>query len=304
MVSPSFTTVNYGDEVSLTITAAEGYKISSITDNGTNVMSLFTNNTYTISNAQQNHEINVVFKEIMVVLNINGGTGTQPQISFTNNDTNFTISTSDAPTITKKVFYFYSTNSADTQYSPTGTIYIPGTTYATPATATTLYAIYCTQPSTFYMSFALNANGNYSVDHRTSTSGSGSPQSVIIPNYYNDQTNGTKIVTEILTGAFPSLSYVASMFIPNTITTINADAFTGCTAMLKIYVNSQTVANMLTSQTACGNLINYAVAGTSNGQIYLANNITPSSYLNSAEFTKTTNAITYSGITFNLFVKN
>ena len=66
-VSPSSTTVNEGESVTLTITPAEGYGIFSVTDNGTSVQVTPSGMTYTISNIAADHAIAVVFKPLFTI---------------------------------------------------------------------------------------------------------------------------------------------------------------------------------------------------------------------------------------------
>ena len=90
-VSPSSTTANEGDDVTITITPDEGYGIFSVTDNGTSVPVTHTGMTYTISNIAADHAIAVVFKPYFEI-NIQvteGGSLSFPDMAFADED--FTI---------------------------------------------------------------------------------------------------------------------------------------------------------------------------------------------------------------------
>lgn len=60
-ILPSIATVDYGGSQAFTITPNTGYHLATLTDNGVDVISQVSNNTYTISNVINNHSLNATF---------------------------------------------------------------------------------------------------------------------------------------------------------------------------------------------------------------------------------------------------
>jgi hypothetical protein len=63
-ITPSTATVSQGSSKTFTITPNTGYQLSTLTDNGVNVTSSVSNNTYTISNIQARHTIVATFTQM------------------------------------------------------------------------------------------------------------------------------------------------------------------------------------------------------------------------------------------------
>ncbi|MGD0585352.1 MAG: protease pro-enzyme activation domain-containing protein [Oryzomonas sp.] len=62
-ISPASSTVNYGGNITLTVTPSTGYHLATLTDNGSDVTSSVSSNSYTIANVSANHAIVAAFSQ-------------------------------------------------------------------------------------------------------------------------------------------------------------------------------------------------------------------------------------------------
>ena len=99
-------TVNEGVSVTITMTPDNGYRLASLTVNGTNVTSSVSNNQYTIDNITTNTTVVATFEEIPVTtfsLSIQSGTGgsvSYDGTTITNKTQSFTVAEGTSATIT------------------------------------------------------------------------------------------------------------------------------------------------------------------------------------------------------------
>ena len=62
-ISPANSTVNYGGSITLTVTPSAGFYLATLTDNGSDVTSSVSGNSYTIANVSANHVILAAFSQ-------------------------------------------------------------------------------------------------------------------------------------------------------------------------------------------------------------------------------------------------
>lgn len=72
-VSASAYNVLYGEDVTFTVTPSEGYEIESITLNGTDITSRFSNGSYTLTGVTANQELHATFKPLIYAVQITCG---------------------------------------------------------------------------------------------------------------------------------------------------------------------------------------------------------------------------------------
>lgn len=109
-VTPANSTVNAGDNLTLTITTDAGYHVLTVTDNGTDVTANVSNNTYSLSNISANHVIyvtcendNIPADSYTVTVSTDGNATANPANTTVNAGDNLTI------TITPNTGYRVST---------------------------------------------------------------------------------------------------------------------------------------------------------------------------------------------------
>lgn len=109
-VTPANSTVNAGDNLTLTITTNAGYHVLTVTDNGTDVTANVSNNTYSLSNISANHVIyvtcendNIPADSYTVTVSTDGNATANPANTTVNAGDNLTI------TITPNTGYRVST---------------------------------------------------------------------------------------------------------------------------------------------------------------------------------------------------
>ena len=100
--------------------------------------------TYVFENLKESHTIHATFKRSYIRLDINGGSGSQPSISYSLDGTKFTLSNVEPKGPGGKEFYYYSTRAFDNEKGQLGDRYDLGFEYDIPdlENTTTLYAIY------------------------------------------------------------------------------------------------------------------------------------------------------------------
>lgn len=137
----------YGATVSFDITPDPQKTIDKIYVDGAEVAITVTEGdkqTYVFENIKESHTIYATFKRSYIRLDINGGTGSQPSISYSIDGTKFTLSNVEPKGPGGKEFYYYSTRAFDNERGQLGDRYDLGYEYDIPDmnSTTTLYAIY------------------------------------------------------------------------------------------------------------------------------------------------------------------
>ena len=137
----------YGATVSFDITPDPQKTIDKIYVDGAEVAITVTEGdkqTCVFENIKESHTIYATFKRSYIRLDINGGTGSQPSISYSIDGTKFTLSNVEPKGPGGKEFYYYSTRAFDNERGQLGDRYDLGYEYDIPDmnSTTTLYAIY------------------------------------------------------------------------------------------------------------------------------------------------------------------
>lgn len=162
---------NYGTSASFDITPDAQMTIDQIFVDGAEVAVTVTEGskqTYTFDNLKDSHSIYVTFKRALIKLDINGGSGNQPTITYSLDGTKFTLSNIEPTGPSGKEFYYYSTRAYDDEKGQLGDRYDLGYEYDVPDLdkTTTLYAIYLTptQDLTVYSAYMVFPKGTVSIE--------------------------------------------------------------------------------------------------------------------------------------------
>lgn len=123
--------------------------------------------TYLFENIKESHTIVVSFKQSFIRLDINGGSGSQPSVSYSLDGTKFTLSNVEPKGPGGKEFYYYSTRPLDNERGQLGDRYDLGFEYDIPDLdkTTTLYAIYLepTQDLSVYSQYMVFPKGTKNI---------------------------------------------------------------------------------------------------------------------------------------------
>ena len=156
----------YGATVSFDITPDPQKTIDKIYVDGAEVAITVTEGdkqTYVFENIKESHTIVVSFKNSYIRLDINGGSGTQPSVSYSLDGKKFTLSNVEPKGPGGKEFYYYSTRAFDNERGQLGDRYDLGYEYDIPDmnSTTTLYAIYLepTQDLSVYSQYMVFPKG-------------------------------------------------------------------------------------------------------------------------------------------------
>ena len=167
-------TVNEGSDATLTFTPNEGYYLSSLTVNGTDVTSKVSNNSYTVSNISAATTVVAMFSQYTYTLNIkasSGGNVSYSSTSWTNSTKTYNITYgSDATlTFTPNSGYYLSSltvNGTDVTSKVSNNSY----TVSNITANTTVVATFSEIPVTTYtLTVSAGANGNVSCNGTTWT---------------------------------------------------------------------------------------------------------------------------------------
>ena len=147
IITPETQMVDWGSDLVMHFTANKNYVLKRILINGDPVGAA---NEYLLKRITGAVEVSAEFVSDYIVLDINGGTGEQPNVVYNGDQTKFMIEGNE-PTKSGKEFYYYSTDSADNEQGQNGDRYDLGYWYDVPNTSgtTTLYAIYLTPSSNY-----------------------------------------------------------------------------------------------------------------------------------------------------------
>lgn len=157
---------DFGSTVSFDIIPSERKTIDKIFVDGSEVAVTVTegdSQTYVFENIKDSHTIQATFKVSYIRLDINGGSGSQPIVSYSLDGTKFTLSNVEPKGPGGKDFYYYSTRAFDNERGQLGDRYDLGYEYDIPdfEKVTTLYAIYLepTQDMTVYSTYMVIPKG-------------------------------------------------------------------------------------------------------------------------------------------------
>ncbi|WP_054696641.1 InlB B-repeat-containing protein [Geotalea toluenoxydans] len=94
-ITPISTATTYGGSSTFAITPADGYLLTSLTDNGVDVTASVSNNSYTITNVTANHTVMATFNKLICTVSssVSGGNGSVSPASTTVNSGHNTIVT-------------------------------------------------------------------------------------------------------------------------------------------------------------------------------------------------------------------
>ncbi|MGN1162914.1 MAG: leucine-rich repeat protein, partial [Christensenellales bacterium] len=147
-ITPETQMVDWGSDLLLHFTPSKNYVLKRILINGDPVGAT---SEYLLKRITGSVEVSAEFVSDFIILDINGGNGTQPNVVYNADQTKFKIEEGSEPTKSGKEFYYYSTNSADNEQGQNGVRYDIGRWYDVPNTSgsSTLYAIYLTPTNNY-----------------------------------------------------------------------------------------------------------------------------------------------------------
>ena len=241
---------DYGARASYTITPDPTYTIDKIYVDGSEVSVTVTEGdkqTYVFENIKESHTIVVSFKKSLIRLEINGGTGSQPSVSYSLDGTKFTLSNVEPKGPGGKEFYYYSTRALDDEKGQLGDRYDLGFEYDIPdlENTTTLYAIYLepTQDLSVYSTYMVFPKGTQNIQRigfeeamkeaQNQESSMGQLIAILLSVVFSTSQQDNNLVYCTLPAGLNSLDYYAfsgclsltGISVPASLSTINQMAF-------------------------------------------------------------------------------
>ena len=208
--------------------------------------------TYLFENIKESHTIVVSFKQSFIRLDINGGSGSQPSVSYSLDGTKFTLSNVEPKGPGGKEFYYYSTRPLDNERGQLGDRYDLGFEYDIPDLdkTTTLYAIYLepTQDLSVYSQYMVFPKGtkniqrigfNEAMQEANKQGGLSSLLSVLLAVIFSTSQQDYTLVYCTLPAGVNSLDYYAfsgckaltGVSVPASLSVINQMAFSNTTSL-------------------------------------------------------------------------
>lgn len=208
--------------------------------------------TYLFENIKESHTIVVSFKQSFIRLDINGGSGSQPSVSYSLDGTKFTLSNVEPKGPGGKEFYYYSTRPLDNERGQLGDRYDLGFEYDIPdlENTTTLYAIYLepTQDLSVYSQYMVFPKGtkniqrigfNEAMQEANKQGGLSSLLSVLLAVIFSTSQQDYTLVYCTLPAGVNSLDYYAfsgckaltGVSVPASLSVINQMAFSNTTSL-------------------------------------------------------------------------
>ncbi len=208
--------------------------------------------TYLFENIKESHTIVVSFKQSFIRLDINGGSGSQPSVSYSLDGTKFTLSNVEPKGPGGKEFYYYSTRPLDNERGQLGDRYDLGFEYDIPdlENTTTLYAIYLepTQDLSVYSQYMVFPKGtkniqrigfNEAMQEANKQGGLSALLSVILAVIFSTSQQDYTLVYCTLPAGVNSLDYYAfsgckaltGVSVPASLSVINQMAFSNTTSL-------------------------------------------------------------------------
>lgn len=208
--------------------------------------------TYLFENIKESHTIVVSFKQSFIRLDINGGSGSQPSVSYSLDGTKFTLSNVEPKGPGGKEFYYYSTRPLDNERGQLGDRYDLGFEYDIPDLdkTTTLYAIYLepTQDLSVYSQYMVFPKGtkniqrigfNEAMQEANKQEGFAALLSVLLAVIFSTSQQDYTLVYCTLPAGVNSLDYYAfsgckaltGVSVPASLSVINQMAFSNTTSL-------------------------------------------------------------------------
>ncbi len=208
--------------------------------------------TYLFENIKESHTIVVSFKQSFIRLDINGGSGSQPSVSYSLDGTKFTLSNVEPKGPGGKEFYYYSTRPLDNERGQLGDRYDLGYEYDIPDLdkTTTLYAIYLepTQDLSVYSQYMVFPKGtkniqrigfNEAMQEANNQEGFAALLSVLLAVIFSTSQQDYTLVYCTLPAGVNSLDYYAfsgckaltGVSVPASLSVINQMAFSNTTSL-------------------------------------------------------------------------
>lgn len=208
--------------------------------------------TYLFENIKESHTIVVSFKQSFIRLDINGGSGSQPSVSYSLDGTKFTLSNVEPKGPGGKEFYYYSTRPLDNERGQLGDRYDLGFEYDIPDfdKTTTLYAIYLepTQDLSVYSQYMVFPKGtkniqrigfNEAMQEANKQGGLSALISVLLAVIFSTSQQDYTLVYCTLPAGVNSLDYYAfsgckaltGVSVPASLSVINQMAFSNTTSL-------------------------------------------------------------------------
>lgn len=208
--------------------------------------------TYLFENIKESHTIVVSFKQSFIRLDINGGSGSQPSVSYSLDGTKFTLSNVEPKGPGGKEFYYYSTRPLDNERGQLGDRYDLGFEYDIPDLdkTTTLYAIYLepTQDLSVYSQYMVFPKGtkniqrigfNEAMQEANKQGGLSALLSVLLAVIFSTSQQDYTLVYCTLPAGVNSLDYYAfsgckaltGVSVPASLSVINQMAFSNTTSL-------------------------------------------------------------------------
>lgn len=208
--------------------------------------------TYLFENIKESHTIVVSFKQSFIRLDINGGSGSQPSVSYSLDGTKFTLSNVEPKGPGGKEFYYYSTRPLDNERGQLGDRYDLGFEYDIPDfdKTTTLYAIYLepTQDLSVYSQYMVFPKGtkniqrigfNEAMQEANNQEGFAALLSVLLAVIFSTSQQDYTLVYCTLPAGVNSLDYYAfsgckaltGVSVPASLSVINQMAFSNTTSL-------------------------------------------------------------------------
>lgn len=208
--------------------------------------------TYLFENIKESHTIVVSFKQSFIRLDINGGSGSQPSVSYSLDGTKFTLSNVEPKGPGGKEFYYYSTRPLDNERGQLGDRYDLGFEYDIPDLdkTTTLYAIYLepTQDLSVYSQYMVFPKGtkniqrigfNEAMQEANKQGGLSARLSVLLAVIFSTSQQDYTLVYCTLPAGVNSLDYYAfsgckaltGVSVPASLSVINQMAFSNTTSL-------------------------------------------------------------------------
>ena len=231
-ITPGSTTMRYGQSLTFRVVPATNYYIYGVyieneeTHQKKNIGSV---NEFVVSGYASDIKIWADISQEIIFLDINGGTGTQPKITFNEEKTKFVLSETEPVGPGGKEFYYYSTNPLDNEEGQNGIRIDLGVEYPLSYLEDNkvLYAIYLT-PTENYQTAT-----NYIVVPKNVTSIEGVGEK----NMFGVDTPDVKFVTlprsvkKIGNGAFRNLDGLTGLSMSTVVDSIGNGAFENCVSL-------------------------------------------------------------------------
>ncbi|MGN1162657.1 MAG: leucine-rich repeat protein, partial [Christensenellales bacterium] len=225
-IVPGSTTIRYGQSMTFRVIPNTNYYIYGVYINDKNIGSV---SEFILSGQTSDVVIRADISQEVIFLDINGGSGTQPRITFNEDKTKFVLSEIEPTGPSGKEFYYYSTNPLDNEQGQNGIRIDLGVEYPLSYLEgnKVLYAIYLT-PTADYQTAT-----DYIVVPKNVTSIQGVGEN----NMFGIDTSEVKFVTlprsvkKIGNGSFRNLDGLTGLSMSTVVDSIGEYAFENCVSI-------------------------------------------------------------------------